>query len=219
LYKYGGIISFGKMISNQSEYVNINYEEKSNYFGYGAYLLRNFDNSYLMALFHSMNMKSKYFGYTGLDLSLEEKCKNSFNLSNVKIEYGFGKKEKVVLGISRTVIDDYSYETQVINPLWIRRVLVEELESTEGYIGWDAFKKTEKDSYYFTLRFCQVLSGDSVSSYEEIQGVSKLISQKLPRNNLKIGMYYNTSSNLFLGLKAEINSHYQKYAIKVGRNF
>ncbi|MCS7164884.1 MAG: hypothetical protein RMJ51_01175 [Candidatus Calescibacterium sp.] len=218
-YKYGGIISFGKMDSDSTEYSDMIYRARGKYFGYGVYGLKEIGNGYLVGIYHRMKMDTKYNSYTGLNMDIQERYKDKVDMSNAKIEYGFGNRSRIVLGLSKTIIEGYGYETNADYQLWNRRVEVESLDSTEGYIGFDILDKTKEDSYYFTIRLCQILSGDTVSSYEELQGNRENISQKIPRTNLKLGAYYKTSSNIFLGLKAEINKDYQKYAIKVGKYF
>jgi hypothetical protein len=217
--KIGFII--GNISFSQKQELNI-YKTKDRGLSYGIYSILENKNNYLFFNYLRNNIEVKYYGLTGVNLSIFENSKYNVNIDSGKIEYGIKKNDKnFLIGINYNNIADINYITQSENVLFNRNVSIDSKNLLESYIGLDTkdFKNSNKDEfYYLTFRIGYLLSDNKINIYERLQNDNRILTYEIPRFSFKTGFYFNLKDFL-LSFNAEFNKDYQNYGVKVSKRF
>ena len=215
--KIGFII--GNISFSQKQELNI-YKTKNKGLSYGIYSILENKNNYLFFNYLRNNIEVKYYGLTGVNLSIFENSKYNINIDSGKIEYGIKKNDKkFLIGINYNNIADINYITQSENVLFNRNVSIDSKNLLESYIGLDTkdFKNSNKDEfYYLTFRIGYLLSDNKININESLQNDNRTLTYEIPRFSLKTGFYFNLKSFL-LSFNAEFNKDYQKYGVMLSK--
>ena len=217
--KIGFII--GNISFSQKQELNI-YKTKDRGLSYGIYSILENKNNYLFFNYLRNNIEVKYYGLTGVNLSIFENSKYNINIDSGIIEYGIKKNDKnFLIGINYNNIADINYITQSENVLFNRNVSIDSRNLLESYIGVDTkdFKNSDKDEfYYLTFRIGYLLSDNKININERLQNDNRILTYEIPRFSFKTGFYFNLKSFL-LSFNTEFNKDYQKYGVMLSKRF
>jgi hypothetical protein len=211
----------GNISFSQKQELNI-YKTKNKGLSYGIYSILENKNNYLFFNYLRSNIEVKYYGLTGVNLSIFENSKYNINIDSGKIEYGIKKNDKnFLIGINYNNIADINYITQSENVLFNRNVSIDSKNLFESYIGLDTkdFKNSNKDEfYYLTFKIGYLLSDNKININERLQNDNRTLTYEIPRFSFKTGFYFNLK-NFSLSFNAEFNKDYQKYGVMVSKRF
>jgi hypothetical protein len=217
--KIGFII--GNISFSQKQELNI-YKTKDEGLNYGIYSILENKNNYLFFNYLRNNIEVKYYGLTGVNLSIFENSKYNINIDSGIIEYGIKKNDKnFLIGINYNNIEDINYITQSENVLFNRNVSIDSKNLLESYIGLDTkdFKNSNKDEFYYLIfRIGYLLSDNKININERLQNDNRTLTYEIPRFSFKAGFYFNLKSFL-LSFNAEFNKDYQKYGVMASKRF
>jgi hypothetical protein len=211
----------GNIGFSQKQELNI-YKTKNKGLSYGIYSILENNTNYLFFNYLRSNIKSKYYGLTGVNFSIFENSKYNINIDSGIIEYGIKKNDKnFLIGINYNNIADINYITQSENVLFNRNVSIDSKNLLESYIGVDTkdFKNSDKDEfYYLTFRIGYLLSDNKINIHERLQNDNRTLTYEIPRFSFKTGFYFNLKEFL-LSFNAEFNKDYQKYGVMLSKRF
>ena len=211
----------GNIGFSQKQKLNI-YKTKNKGLSYGIYSILENNNNYLFVNYLRNNIEVKYYGLTGVNLSIFENSKYNINIDSGKIEYGIKKNDKnFLIGINYNNIADINYITQSENVLFNRNVSIDSKNLLESYIGLDTkdFKNIDKDEFYhLTFRIGYLLSDNKININERLQNDNRTLTYEIPRFSFKTGFYFNLKDFL-LSFNAEFNKDYQKYGVMLSKRF
>lgn len=218
--KLGVIISTGKVESSNQNYFRsqIPFERKTNYLGYGLYFLFDQAKFYVLANFNNYNLSNKINSYTGVDLSVQETLKFNSNTKNFRLEFSWKtrNKENIVLGFENNILSKLNYVTNTQNLLWQKNIKVDQQSIDQFYLGIDKIDFTNTDIFFLTVRGYFLLNNKEIQVIENLQGSDYIFQNNLSEFTLRFGAFYQDKQNrkVRLGLTAEFNKYYSKFAIQ-----
>ncbi|MFN4220369.1 MAG: hypothetical protein ACK4GJ_05575, partial [bacterium] len=212
--KAGLILGIGKIETQSNpkpQYIPL--DSKISFNSIGAYLNYKTINSYILLIVNHYNLRHKETSFTGINLDIPSQAKYNSHFTYLKAEYGL--KNNLNIGIENINTSKINYTTQTDVTLWQTTVSSKKQNITEIYLGYDHNSKDEETFYYSSLKIRYTLNGNKLITNEIIQNQEYQFEKELSKLTIEGAMYFKPlkNSKLHLGLLAQYNRDYQKYAL------